>query len=214
MEFVSQGQFRLDGYLTIVEIFRHRVMSDPTPRNQWSGLLARVRAGERSSQEELVEALAPQVARRVFHLCPRRDSVEDLSQEVFLKIFTRLHQYRGGVFEAWVDQVARRVCYDALRRQRVRPEWTFTDLGEELLETPVNDNFSDLDAAEVLERLFAELPPQVAWLLREVELGERGIGEVAEEMGWTRTAARLRLFRARKALKRTFKTWHKNTDYP
>lgn len=71
---------------------------------------------------------------------------------------------------------------------------------------------ADLDAAEVLGKLFELLPPEIAWLLDEVELKERAIGEVAREMGWTNTAGRLRLFRARRKLKAVFERWNHNEN--
>lgn len=68
----------------------------------------------------------------------------------------------------------------------------------------------DVDAAGVLEKLFAMLPPAQAYLLEQVELGEREIGEVSQEFGWTATAGRLRLMRARRALKRVYQQWTSN----
>ncbi|MDA7882322.1 RNA polymerase sigma factor, partial [Akkermansiaceae bacterium] len=154
-----------------------------TEGKDWSGLLVRVRAEEPAAQQELVAALWPQVSGRIQGLCPRRDSVEDLAQDVFVKIFAKLWQYRGGVFEAWVDQVTRRVCYDALRKQRVRPEWTFTDVGDEAEEQAASGggDMNNVDAIEVLAKLFQLLPDEVAWLLREIELKERSISQVAQE---------------------------------
>ena len=176
----------------------------------WSELLVRVRAEEPAAQQELVAALWPQVSGRIQKLCPRRDSVEDLAQDVFVKVFAKLWQYRGGTFEAWVEQVTRRVCYDALRKQRVRPEWTFTDVGDEAEEQAVagGGDMNNIDASEVLAKLFQQLPDEVAWLLREIELKERNIKQVAQEMGWTHPAARLRLFRARQKLKKAFNQWN------
>lgn len=191
-------------------VMRDPALSADSSARDWQPLLARVRSGEEAAQVELVESLWSQVAGRIHGICPRRETVEDLSQEVYARIFSKLEQYRGGVFEAWVDQLTRRICYDALRKQRVRPEWTFTDIGENHLKEPEQapPDPADLDAAEVLEKLFALLPPEVAWLLDEVELKERAIGEVAREMGWTNTAGRLRLFRARRKLKDVFERWN------
>ena len=91
----------------------------------------------------------------------------------------------------------------------MRPEWTFAELGDgaPIDAEGVEFDQRDVDAAEVLGRLFALLPPHMAWLLEEVELKERPIGEVATEMGWASGPARLRLFRARKKLKRVFEEW-------
>lgn len=198
---LDQGAPTIHFQILTLEKRRVRVYSEG---KDWQPLLRRVRREEAAAQEELVAQLWSQVAGRIHGLCPRRKTVEDLAQEVFTKIFSKLWQYRGGVFEAWVDQVTRRICYDALRKQKVRPEWTFTDVGDEVREAASEDEVADIDAAEVLADLFRKLPDEVAWLLREVELEERNIGEVAREMGWTSTATRLRLFRARKKLQSVF----------
>ena len=214
-QFTDILQIRWNGPSSLAARQPPFVMCNPAPSadstsKDWRPILARVRSGDQEAQVELVETLWPQVAGRIHGLCPRRETVEDLSQEVYARIFSKLEQYRGGVFEAWVDQLTRRICYDALRKQRVRPEWTFTDLGEdgpaEAAQEPPDP--ADLDAAEVLEKLFALLPPEIAWLLDEVELKERPIGEVAREMGWTNTAGRLRLFRARRKLETVFERWN------
>ena len=183
------------------------------PGKDWSELLKRVRSEEPAAQRELVDLLWSQVAGRVHGLCPRRETVEDLAQEVFAKIFAKLRQFRGGVFEAWVDQITRRVCYDALRKQKVRPEWPFTDVGDEVEERGEEGGrlMESIEAAKVLDQLFRKLPAEMAWLLREVELEERSISEVSREMGWTQTAGRLRLFRARQRLKSVSQKW--NSEY-
>ncbi|MEP4078005.1 RNA polymerase sigma factor [Haloferula sp.] len=181
----------------------------PADDGDWEPLVRLVREGDVSAERELVERLYPRVAGRIAALRPRRETMEDLVQEVMIKVFQRLDQYRGGVFPAWVDVIAKRVCYDALRKQRVRPEWTFAELGERAPEeggtTELEPTY--LDAVEVLGKLFTMMPPAQAWLLQEVELKERPIGKVAVEMGWAAAPARLRLFRARKKLKRIFEQW-------
>jgi len=180
----------------------------------WTPLLDRVRKGDESAGRELVEALWPQVAGTIAGLCPRRDEIEDLAQDVFLKVFTCLRQYRGGSFRAWVDVMTRRVCYDALRKQRVRPEWRFSDLPDFETGGLVDSKASagGDDARDILVQLFAKLPAQQAWLLKRVELEECAIGEVSREMGWTEVAGRLRLLRARRQLKKAYDSWNEEVD--
>ena len=177
----------------------------------WPALVQRVRSGEAAAERRLVELLYPRIAGLIRLWEGRRDSLDDLAQEVYLRLFTRLPQYRGGSFTAWVDTITRRVCYDALRRQRARPEWTFADLGDDAPTEPASlgtPEPTDTDAAEIVARLLAQLPGAQAWLLREVELAQRPIGEVAKDMGWTALGARLRLFRARQALKTAYQLWN------
>jgi len=180
---------------------------DPHENARWRFLLDGVRAGDAAAERQLVEELYPRVAGIIQSLRPRRELVEDLAQEVFLRMFSRLGQYRGGAFPSWVDAITRRVCYDALRKQKVRPEWRFADFPEDPAEREAEDgNASSRESAELLEKLFARMDPAQVWLLREVELAGRTADEVAREMGWTKVATRLRLMRARRLLAKTFQS--------
>jgi RNA polymerase sigma factor (sigma-70 family) len=106
-----------------------------------------VRRNEPLASQALVEHLYPLVIRIVRSHLPRRTAEEDLVQEVYLKIFTRLEQYRerdGVPFEHWVSRLAVRTCLDQLRAERRRPEWRWSDLNEEeagwldsMLSTPI-----------------------------------------------------------------------------
>lgn len=177
----------------------------------WPALVASVRAGEETAARALVEQLYPQVAGRISRLLPRREEIEDLAQEVFLRLFSRLGQFHGGSFPAWVDAITRRVCYDALRKRRVRPEWRFADLDDDPAEPASEAAPAEVDSAAVVAALLAQLPPEQAWLLQQVELEGRSIGELSAELSWTATGGRLRLFRARNALKRAYERWKENT---
>jgi RNA polymerase sigma-70 factor (ECF subfamily) len=176
-------------------------------------LVARVRARDEAASRLLVERLYPVVAKVVQANLPRRDDLEDLMQEVFLKVFSRLDQYRGDApFEHWVSRMALTTCLDRLRRQKVRPELRWSDLTEE--EQRVLDNTAppaeatDADAAtagELLEKLLEHLPEADAWLIRQVEVQGKSLAEVCAEAGWNGGAARVRLFRARHRLRAAFR---------
>lgn len=178
-----------------------------------AALLAAVRAGDDAAARALVERLYPCVAAVVRAHLPRRDDLEDLMQETFLKMFARLDQYRGDVaLERWVTRIALNTCLDRLRRQRARPELRCADLSVEdqtFLEGLAEERPQrDADAPRALalwERLLASLPAADAWLLRQIELEERSLAAVCQETGWSAVAARVRLFRARKRLRIAWK---------
>ncbi len=179
--------------------------STATPEEpDWDDLVRGARRGDPAAQAALVERLWPRVAGMASRNLPRGAEIEDLAQEVFLRVFSRLWQFRGGSFPAWVDRIARNVCYDALRRQRVRPETVFAD--EEVARRPdprAGDPVRN-EAAALVALLLRRIAPEQAWLLREVDLCGRSIGEVSREMGWTEVAGRLRLLRARRSLRRAY----------
>lgn len=194
-------------------------MAEPLDAESLAPLLARVREHDEAASRALVERLYPLVARVVRANLPRRDEPEDLMQEVFLKMFSKLDQFRGEVpFEHWVSRIALTTCLDQLRRQKVRPELRWADLAEEeqlVLESiAVSEEPSDADAPralELLNRLLDQLPATDAWLLRRVELEQKTLAEVCAETGWNGGAARVRLFRARHRLQKQFRRLEKKS---
>lgn len=171
-------------------------------------LLARVKLRDEAAARELVERLYPLMARIIQAHLPRRDEPEDLMQEAFAKVFSRLDQYRGDVpFERWVSRLTLNTCLDRLRRQQVRPELRWADLSEaeqealeQIAEAGPTEDLEAGGAAALLERLLAGLPPQDAWLLRQLELEQRSIAEVCAATGWNSGVTRIRAFRARRRL--------------
>lgn len=178
----------------------------------WPDCLARVRRHDEVAARALVERLQGQVEKIVRAHLPRREDLEDLRQEVFLKIFTRLGQFRGEVpFEHWVARVAVRTCIDRLRAHRSRPGVRWTDLSPEERETI--EALSDADpmegrvdthAWELLERLLSRLPPADRLLITWLDLDELSIREVGARTGWSAGVVRIRAFRARRRLKALF----------
>ena len=95
------------------------------------GWIARVRAGDQLAARALVERLRPGVLRIVRARRPRRVAEEDLTQEVFMKMFARLGQYQGSApFTHWVSRIAVTTCLDHWRAQQRRPELRWADLAE------------------------------------------------------------------------------------
>ena len=101
-------------------------------RDELFHLITRARNSDQAAAKDLVERLYPAVVRIVRNHLPRRESEEDLTQEVFLKIFAKLHQYRADMpFEHWVSRISLNTCIDHLRKQRNRPEYRWSDFSED-----------------------------------------------------------------------------------
>src|SRR5574338_273102 len=95
------------------------------------GCLARVRQRDQAAARALVDRLYPLVVRIIRAHLPRRVAEEDLAQDIFLKMFTRLDQYQGAVpFPHWLSRIAVTTCIDHLRAQQRRPEFRWSDLSE------------------------------------------------------------------------------------
>lgn len=176
--------------------------------------LARVRQGDDAAAEALVERLHSTVARIVAVHRPRRIDAEDLMQDIFIKMFTHLDQYRGAVpLEHWVSRIAVNHCINALRAQRSRPETRFADLSEtqaRVIEAVATEPDRQphpaeaLGARELVERLLTGLAPREQLLMRWLELEGRSIEEVRQLTGWTGVTVRVSAFRARRKLNRLY----------
>ena len=176
--------------------------------------LERVRQRDQIAARELVDHLYPLVIRIVRSHLPRRVAEEDLAQEVFLKMFTRLDQYKGAVaFTHWVSRIAVTTCIDQLRAQKRRPEFRWADLSEKETdvldsvltsdsEVPANDA---LAAHELVTKLLGQLKPADRLVVQLLDLDQRSVAEISELTGWNSSLVKVRAFRARGKLKKLFK---------
>ena len=179
-----------------------------------AGCLDRVRKRDQAAAKELVEHLHPLVIRIVRGHLPRRVPEEDLSQDIFLKMFTRIDQYQGAVpFTHWVSRIAVTTCIDQLRAQKRRPELRWADLSEretdvlDAVITNENDVAPDdaLAARELVEKLMGQLKPEDRLVIQYLDLDQKSIAEISALTGWNQTLVKVRAFRARRKLQRFYR---------
>jgi len=193
-------------------------MPDDAPPFDLAGCLERVRQQDQLAARELVDHLYPLVIRIVRSHLPRRVAEEDLSQEIFLKMFTRLAQYQGAVpFSHWVSRIAVTTCIDHLRAQKRRPEFRWADLSEteaEVLDNvitnendvPANDAMA---AHELVHKLLDQLKPDDQLVIRLLDLEQKSIAEISGLTGWNQSLIKVRAFRARRKLQKLFQDLQK-----
>lgn len=177
------------------------------------GCLERVRQRDQIAARDLVEHLYPLVIRIVRSHLPRRVAEEDLAQEIFLKMFTRLDQYQGNVpFPHWVSRIAVTTCIDALRAQKRRPEFRWADLSEteaEVLDNVLADTSADapsdaMAARELVQKLLAQLSPADRTVIQLLDLEQKSVAEISSLTGWGQSMIKVRAFRARRKLQKLF----------
>ncbi len=175
--------------------------------------LERVRQHDQAASRQLVTELYPQVIRIVRSHLPRRVAEEDLAQDIFLKMFTRLEQYQGNVpFPHWVSRIAVTTCIDQLRAQKRRPEFRWADLPEaqaEMLDHVLSDEREvlpgdGLAARELVQKLLAQLKPDDRMVIQLLDLEQKTLVEISQLTGWNQTLIKVRAFRARRKLQKMF----------
>jgi RNA polymerase sigma-70 factor, ECF subfamily len=152
--------------------------------------------GDRDSQRRLFERHYQQVYRLMYRMVGERH-VDDLTQQVFLRVFQKISQFAGrSAFSTWLYRLATNEalqflrCYNRRTTQRYAAE-------------PVDDRPSDhgrLDDREMLEHALAELDPDLRaiFLLREVE--QLSYYEIAMSLDIAEGTVASRLNRARRLL--------------
>jgi RNA polymerase sigma factor (sigma-70 family) len=180
----------------------------------FAGCLKLVRERDQTAARRLVTELYPQVIRIVRSHLPRRVAEEDLAQDIFLKMFTRLEQYQGNVpFPHWVSRIAVTTCIDQLRAQKRRPEFRWADLPEEqagVLDQVLSNDLEPipgdaLAARELVQKLLDQLKPDDRLVIQLLDLEQKTLVEIRELTGWNQTLIKVRAFRARRKLQKLFK---------
>ena len=155
--------------------------------------------------DEIVEQHSDRVYRLAYRLTGNRPDAEDLTQEVFVRVFRRLDTYTPGTFEGWLHRVTTNLFLDqARRKQRIR----FDALSDERAGTLRSDGPAPDSAVE--DRMFdddvelalASLPPdfRAAVVLCDVE--GLSYDEIADILGAKLGTVRSRIHRGRAMLRR------------
>src|SRR5512144_226945 len=95
-------------------------------------LIKRAQRGDDAAFNEVVLAYRKRILGTIARLIARPEDVEDVGQEVFLRLYFSLDQLRTAeVFEPWLYRLTVNAAYDYLRKQRRRPESRMSDLSEQ-----------------------------------------------------------------------------------
>ena len=154
--------------------------------------------------DEIVELHSDRVYRLAYRLTGNRPDAEDLTQEVFVRVFRSLDSYVPGTFEGWLHRITTNLFLDqARRRQRIR----FDALSEERAArltsaVPTPDvAYAEQRFDDDIERALATLPPdfRAAVVLCDVE----GLSyeEIAEILDAKLGTVRSRIHRGRAMLR-------------
>ncbi len=165
----------------------------------------RVRAGERSLFEVLVRRHDRRVYRTVRAILHDEDEVEDAMQQAWVQAYVHLADFQGNAaFSTWLVRIA---ANEALQRLRRRGPLASVPISveEDDAMSPGEDpeeRATVREAIRLLERAVDALPPhqRLVFVLREVE--GLSTAETAAALGIAEDAAKVRLHRARAALRR------------
>ena len=160
--------------------------------------------------EELIIRYQPRVfgmARKYFR---NESDAEDVVQTIFTKTFQKLSSYKGtSPFEHWFMRLSTNTCYDALRRNRNRPDQTISDMlfddeswQDRLSNIPdASDRVGLEEARELVYTVLGQISDRARIVLTLQELEGRSIREITEITGWSESLVKVQAFRARKEMR-------------
>ena len=175
------------------------------------GCVARVRRGDEDAARALLNHLYPLVLSIVRGHLPRRTSEDDLTQTIFIKVFSKLEQFSGTVpLEHWVSRISVNTCLNALQAEKIRPELRWADLTEEeehviqALDATSDDlePGQSLAARDLTDKLLDCLKPNDRLLVNLLHVEGRSVEEVKQLTGWNISMIKVRAFRARKRMRK------------
>lgn len=156
------------------------------------------------SWEEIVEQHSDRVYRLAYRLTGNRHDAEDLTQEVFVRVFRSLSTYTPGTFEGWLHRITTNLFLDqARRKQRIRFDALSDERAERLTSSAPTPDLAYVDRTfdDDIESALATLPPdfRAAVVLCDVE----GLTyeEIAEILGTKLGTVRSRIHRGRAMLR-------------
>lgn len=163
--------------------------------------------GDEAAFEELVRRHQQRVFALVAGILHRRDDVEDIAQQVFLKAYFGIKRFdQRAAFSTWLYKIAVNECWDYLRKRKVRPLVYEADLSEEQvsrldgivsLSRPPEGPNARAETREIIERMLGVLSEQDRQLLLLKEVEGFSVQELAEILHLNVNTVKVRLFRAR-----------------
>lgn len=176
-------------------------------------LIKRASEGDDSSFSQVVQTYRKRILGTIARLIGRPEDVEDVGQEVFLRLYFSLDQLRTPeMFEPWLYRLTVNAAYDYMRRQRRRNEARMSDLSEQqvMLADAVagtkreNEEQRRKRVRELVASLLNAVsePDRILLTLKEIE--GLSLKELEKVYGVNENALKVRLFRARQRVLKVY----------
>jgi RNA polymerase sigma-70 factor (ECF subfamily) len=178
-------------------------------------LIERARSGDDGAFNQIVQSYRKRILGTIARLIGRPEDVEDVGQEVFLRLYFSLDQLRTAeVFEPWLYRLTVNAAYDYLRRQRRRQESRMSDLSEQqvMLADAVeggkrrDEQQYRTRIREMVQSLLEKVSEEDRILLTLKEVEGLSLKELEKIYHVSENALKVRLFRARQRVLKAFES--------
>ncbi len=176
------------------------------------------RSGDDAAFSRIVSVYRKRILGTISRLIGRPEDVEDVAQDVFLRLYFSLDQLRTAeVFEPWLYRLTVNAAYDYLRRQRRRNESRMSDLSEQqvIMADATAGSRVDLDhqhqrrVRETVDSMLSQVSEDDRILLVLKEVEGLSLKELEQIYHVKENALKVRLFRARQRVMKAYQASEK-----
>lgn len=172
-------------------------------------LMARIQKGDQKALAELIHYHQDSVYGTVARMLPNNMDVEDIAQQVFIRIWRAAHSYEATAkFTTWMYTILRNLVFNEYRRLSRKPTYSSDAIEEECGQSYLCSNEAspaeeliqnELETA--LDAAIAALPDKARLAIHLRRYEQKNYDEIAVILGISLSATKSLLFRARSELR-------------
>jgi RNA polymerase sigma-70 factor, ECF subfamily len=198
--------------MTMTSLARTAFMPETISRIESDAMLvARLQAGEPDAYETLVRVHGGRLLSVARRFLPNNEDAQDAVQEAFIKAFRAIGTFEERAqLHTWLHRIVVNTALMKIRSRKRRPEESIDDLlptfqadGHQTTESREWSDaiFERKETAAIVRQAIAQLPDHYRLVLTLRDIEERDTIETATALGTTTTVVKVRLHRARQALR-------------
>ncbi len=183
-------------------------------------LINKALAGDQTAYEKLMKKYDQLIYNLIFRMISRKEDVEDLTQEAFIKAFNSLHNFdRQFAFSTWLFKIATNNAIDYLRKKKLNTFSIDREIESEesdfKFEIPDNENKPDRiiiedERKKILDEAIESLPPKYKEVILLRHKMDKEYEEIAKELKLPLGTVKAHIFRGRELLNKYLKDKIKN----
>ncbi|MCK9408336.1 MAG: sigma-70 family RNA polymerase sigma factor [Bacteriovoracaceae bacterium] len=177
----------------------------PNEQKSDDALIMLFQSGEQEVFRYLVERYREKVRNVIFSIFNDADQVDDISQEVFIKVFHALPNFRfESSFYTWVYRIAVNKCRDELRKKKVKRFFSFHSFEKTTntkIENLATTTFDDENIKGVIEESLKKLPEKFRMPIILKDIDGMSYDEIADVLDCEVGTVKSRLSRGRTMLR-------------
>jgi RNA polymerase sigma-70 factor (ECF subfamily) len=190
----------------------------PSPTQVTDEIIERCLDGDQAAWESIVRMYRRKVFNVAYKFVGRHDQAEDLTQDVFLKLYKSLDTFdRRANFQTWLISVSRNLCIDhyrAVRKERetINRDVDPSDFAPASPDTRADTQLEQRDRVKLLRRALDKLAPtlRTAVMLRDIQ--ELTYQEIADRLHLPEGTVKSRINRGRTELARQIQRLREEQD--